>query len=90
MADVIAYDVNQDGEADVIESPPTNHGIDLVVRTGDEHEAGLALRSSANTASSLDINGDGLKDRVAGKRFWSHGKSEAASNKPARLSFKSI
>ena len=26
-----------------------------------------------------------IEDRVTGKRFWSHGKSEAGSDKPARL-----
>jgi hypothetical protein len=33
----------------------------------------------------LDINGDGLKDLVTGKRFWSHGKNEPGSDKPAYL-----
>ncbi len=34
---------------------------------------------------AADINGDGLKDLVTGKRFWSHGKNEPGSDKPARL-----
>ena len=32
-----------------------------------------------------DINGDGLKDLVTGKRYWSHGKSEPGSDKPPRI-----
>ena len=31
------------------------------------------------------MNGDGLKDLITGKRFWSHGKSEPGSDKPAKL-----
>jgi hypothetical protein len=34
---------------------------------------------------AADINGDGLKDLVTGKRFWSHGKSEPGSDKSPRL-----
>ena len=34
---------------------------------------------------AVDINGDGLKDLVTGKRFWSHGKNEPGSDKPPRI-----
>jgi hypothetical protein len=33
----------------------------------------------------VDINGDGLKDLVTGKRWWSHGRNEPGSNQPAVL-----
>ena len=41
--------------------------------------------SETHALISADINGDGLDDLVTGKRFWSHGKSEPGSDKPARL-----
>jgi hypothetical protein len=34
---------------------------------------------------AADIDGDGNTDLITGKRFWSHGKIEAGSDKPARL-----
>jgi hypothetical protein len=34
----------------------------------------------------VDINGDGLKDLVTGKRWWAHGPTgDAEPNAPARL-----
>ena len=31
----------------------------------------------------MDIDGDGQKDLITGKRWWSHGKGEPGSDKPA-------
>ena len=33
----------------------------------------------------VDIDGDGLKDLVTGKRYWSHGYSEPGSRGPSML-----
>jgi hypothetical protein len=33
----------------------------------------------------VDINGDGLKDLVTGKRFWSHGRNEPGASDAAML-----
>ena len=33
----------------------------------------------------MDIDGDGLKDLVTGKRWWSHGRSEPGSSWDARI-----
>ena len=33
----------------------------------------------------VDINGDGLKDLVTGKRWWAHGKGDAKPDDPAVL-----
>jgi hypothetical protein len=33
----------------------------------------------------VDINGDGLKDLVTGKRWWSHGRTEPGADWPAML-----
>ena len=43
------------------------------------------LVSETHAMHHVDIDGDGLKDLVTGKRFWSHGRSEPGSNDPARL-----
>ena len=49
------------------------------------HDLFPNLVSETHALIAADINGDGLKDLVTGKRFWSHGKSEPGSDKPARL-----
>ena len=93
VADMIAYDVNRDGKADVIASSAHQYGI-WWFEQGEskdgspvftKHDLFPDLVSETHALIAADINGDGLKDLVTGKRFWSHGKSEAGSDKPARL-----
>src|SRR4029079_13891373 len=43
------------------------------------------LVSETHAMHFVDINGDGRKDLVTGKRFWSHGKNEPGSDMPAML-----
>lgn len=92
-ADMIAYDVNMDGKADVIASSAHQYGIwwfeQGEAKDGSpvftKHDLFPDLVSETHALIAADLNGDGLKDLVTGKRFWSHGRSEAGSDKPARL-----
>lgn len=93
VADMIAYDVNVDGKADVIASSAHQYGI-WWFEQGDAKDGSPAfsrhdlfpdLVSETHALIAADINGDGLKDLVTGKRFWSHGQNEPGSDKPARL-----
>src|SRR5581483_1913204 len=43
------------------------------------------LTSETHAARLVDIDGDGLKDLVTGKRWWSHGRAEPGSSWPARI-----
>ena len=93
VADMIPYDVNGDGKTDVIASSAHKFGIWAFIQ-GDTKDGSPEfskvdlfpdLVSETHALICADINGDGLKDLVTGKRFWSHGKSEPGSEKPARL-----
>ncbi len=93
VSDMIAYDINGDGKPDVVESSAHQYGIwwyeQGPAKDGNpvftKHDLFPDLVSETHALIAADINGDGLKDLVTGKRFWSHGRSEAGSEKPARL-----
>lgn len=93
VADMIAYDVNSDRKADVIASSAHKFGIWWFEQGAEENGSPVFTKrdlfpdliSETHALISADINGDGLKDLVTGKRFWSHGKSEPGSDKPARI-----
>lgn len=93
VADMITYDMNSDGKADIIASSAHRYGIWWFEQgepkdghpTFTRHDLFPELVSETHALIAADINGDGLKDLVTGKRFWSHGKNEPGSDKPALL-----
>jgi hypothetical protein len=92
-ADMIAYEVTGDGKADIIDSSAHKSGIwwfEQGEKKGGSpvftrHDLFPDLVSETHALIAADIDGDGLKDLVTGKRFWSHGRSEPGSDKPAKL-----
>ncbi len=93
VANMIAYDISGDGKPDVIASSAHRYGIWWFEQQDPKdgspvftrHDLFPDLVSETHALVAADIDGDGLNDLVTGKRFWSHGKSEAGSDKPARL-----
>jgi hypothetical protein len=91
-ADMFAYDVSLDGKADVLSSSAHQFGIWAYHQKAaaehpvfDQVPLFRELVSETHAMHCLDIDGDGLKDLVTGKRFWSHGRAEGGSDWPAML-----
>ncbi|MFO0927892.1 MAG: VCBS repeat-containing protein [Gemmataceae bacterium] len=92
-ADMYAYDVNGDGRADVLCSSAHKFGIWAFEQRGGGSGSPAFLKkdlfpqlvSETHAMVLADINGDGLKDFVTGKRWWSHGRAEPGSDWPAML-----
>lgn len=89
-ADMFAYDMNLDGKADVLSSSAHQFGIWAYhQKPGTAHpefeQVPLfrELLSETHAMHCVDVDGDGLKDLVTGKRWWSHGRSEPGSDWPA-------
>lgn len=91
-AQMYAYDVDGDGDNDVITSLAAHHfglawfeqlrsGDDVTFKqhlimgqSPEENRYGLVF-SELHSVALADIDGDGLKDIVTGKTYWSHHKS---------------
>jgi FG-GAP-like repeat/FG-GAP repeat len=91
-SDMFAYDMDGDGKADVLSSSAHKFGIwwhqQIAGKDGAtfvRHDLFPDLVSETHALHFEDVNGDGLKDLITGKRYWSHGMSEPGSNKPAML-----
>lgn len=93
-ADMYVTDVDGDGVNDVLSTNAHRFGIYLHKQKKNP-KAGEApfenttlfgrLVSETHAAHFADIDGDGLKDLVTGKRWWSHGRSEPGSSWDAKI-----
>jgi hypothetical protein len=80
-ADMFAHDVDGDGEPDVLSSSAHQYGIWAhLQKAGKDGSRSFVRRtlfpklvSQTHAMHLVDINGDGLKDLVTGKRWWAHG-----------------
>jgi hypothetical protein len=95
-ADMYAFDMDGDGKADIISSSAHGYGIwwhqqqpatgTIVDPTFVKRDLFPKFISQTHALHFVDINGDGLKDLVTGKRWWAHGpRGDADPNAPAVL-----
>ncbi len=89
-ADILVYDVDDDGDSDVITSSAHNYGIwwfEQLPPDGSPFKQHLIFKefSQPHAIRLVDINGDGVKDLVTGKRYFAHQGKDPGGHEPAVL-----
>ena len=90
-ADMLVYDVDGDGDSDIITSSAHNYGIwwfeKIAGGDGSQFKRHVIYDkfSQSHAIRLVDMNGDGLKDLVTGKRYFAHQGHDPGGHEPAVL-----
>ncbi|MHC4888185.1 MAG: FG-GAP-like repeat-containing protein, partial [Planctomycetota bacterium] len=90
-ADMLVYDVDGDGDSDVISSSAHNYGIwwfeQIPPVDGSQFKQHVIFDkfSQPHAIRLVDMNGDGVKDLVTGKRHFAHQGKDPGGKEPAVL-----
>src|ERR1035441_5405722 len=82
---IYAYDVNGDGRNDIVTSMAHNYGIFWLEQGADGHWTKHIIDESWSQAHALtlvDLNGDGQKDLLTGKRYMAHNGHDPGEREP--------
>jgi len=90
-AQMNTQDVDGDGDLDVFTSSPHAYGVWWWERTGPATYAERLIESTFSQSHSMvyaDVDGDGTRDLITGKRWYAHGPSgDPGSQEPAVLAW---
>ena len=82
------YDFDGDGDHDVLSASAHKFGIwwheKMADGTWERHVIDDSF-SQTHSVMLVDVNGDGLKDFITGKRWWAHGGRDPGGDQPAML-----
>jgi len=86
-ANMLVYDVDGDGDSDIITSSAHNYGIWWFESASGGFKQHLISKdfSQPHAIILIDINGDGVKDFVIGKRYFAHMGKDPGEYEPAVL-----
>jgi hypothetical protein len=90
-ADIYVYDVDGDGDNDFISSSAHKYGVwwfEQVAGDGEPKFVPHVIKDDVSQSHALhlvDMNGDGIKDLVTGKRYFAHQGGDPGEYEPAVL-----
>ncbi len=90
-ADLVVYDMDGDGDNDVLTSSAHAYGIWLHEQVQENGKPAFRRHeffkktSQTHAIRLVDVNGDGLTDFITGKRYHAHNGKDPGGNEPAVL-----
>lgn len=86
-ANIFADDLDLDGDQDLMMSSAHAFGVWWFENTGNGFQYHLIDESHSQTHALeyLDLNGDGSKDLITGKRFYAHNGKDPGGKEPVKM-----
>lgn len=86
-ANIFVDDLDLDGDQDIMMSSAHTYGVWWFENTGDDFKYHLIDESFSqpHALDYLDMNGDGTKDLVTGKRFYAHNGKDPGGKDPVGM-----